>query len=585
MPRATSPRTVSRPVPVPRLLLCLLLLLAVPSLLAQGETRAPAAPATAAAAEVVIKPELQERLRSAIDSIERRQRELTELRKLRTKEPSPDLDREIEQLGKQIADLRQQFVGLATNDFTLLQSGAAASQGINWQEELIQVIYPLLRELNALTAKPRQVEKLKLEIDRLRSESAVLAAASTQLETTLTNTRDSTVRRSLTALQQELRERGIDNEQKLATLQYQLDELERDTKPLLTSILSGARSFVTNIGLHLGLAIGLGAVGFSLVQLIGRMALRVARGKREERAGSLGGLLTFTIKITSWLTALFVYLMVLYALDSWVILGLTVIVLLAAIFGLKDVLPDYLVEIRTLLDFGSIRQGERLAFKGLTWRIADLDVYTTLHNPALDGLLRVPLTQISRLSSRPYHKEEPWFPCQTGDWVLMSDGAYGQVRMQTPDIVQLNFGESTINYLTENFLDARPQNLSSGFLAITTFRLDYRHQREATTTIPEQLLADLERRMAAQEEFGHLCTEISVEFAGVGTSSLDYRILASFTGAAADRYYRIQRWLQRSAVDSANDRGWTVPHQQVAVRRTPSPAAATVPAATPDDDG
>ncbi len=576
-------RHLPRPAPVARLLLGLLLLLAIaapPQTLAQ--TRAPASPP--ASAEAVIKPELQDRLRSTIDSIERRQRELAELRKLRAKEPSPELEKEIEQLSQQISDLRQQFVGLATNDFTLLQPGAAA-QGINWQDELIQVIYPLLRELNALTAKPRQIEKLKLEISRLRSENAVLAAALTQLEGTLTDTRDSAVRRSLTALQQELRERSADNEQKLAAQQYQLDELERETKPLLTSMLNGARSFVTNIGLHLGLAIGLGAVGFSLVQLIGRAAMRIAHGKREERKGSLGGLLTFSIKVISWLTALFVYLMVLYALDSWVILGLTVIVLLAAIFSLKDVLPDYLVEIRTLLDFGSIRQGERLAFKGLVWRIADLDVYTTLHNPALDGLLRVPLTQISRLSSRPYHKEEPWFPSQTGDWLLMSDGAYGQVRLQTPDLVQLNFGESTINYRTEDFLSARPQNLSSGFPAVTTFRLDYRHQSEATTTIPQRLRDDLEQRMAGQKDFGHLCTEISVEFSGVNDSALNYRIIALFSGAAADRYYRIQRWLQRCAVDSANRHGWTVPSQRIAVH--PAHPADNAPGVSPtlDNDG
>jgi len=347
-------------------------------------------------------------------------------------------------------------------------------------------------------------------------------------------------------------------------LQHQLDELEREAEPLLTSMLKGAKSFVSNVGFHFGLAVLLGVSAYYLILLLGRLALRAARGEHEERLASVERLITFVIKALGWLVGLFIYLMVLYALDSWVILGLTVIVLIGMAFSLKNVLPDYLVEMRTLLNFGSIRQGERINFNGLPWRIAELDVYTTLHNPALDGLLRVPLTQLSRSSSRPYHKDEPWFPCQTGDWVLLSDTIFGQVKVQTPDIVQLNVADSTVNYRTENFLNARPQILSTGFTVASTFGLDYRHQAEATTTIPERLRSHLEQTLADQD-FGTHCQHLSVELSAAGASSLDFRLIATFSGAAADRYFRIQRWLQRGAVECANRHGWAIPFPQIVV--------------------
>jgi hypothetical protein len=555
------------------LLFCLILI--APSQAETPSETSRAAPEPAAE-EAVIKPSLDERLRGVIESIERRQRELSELRRQRAKEPSPELDKAIEQTSKQISDLRQQFVGLATNDFTLLQAGVAPDLTINWQDELIQVIYPLLRELNALTAKPRQIEKLKMEISLQQTQSSALNAALARLESALAETHDRRVQRALAALQADLRERQIESEQKLTALTHQLEELERGSKPLLQSILSGARNFITSVGLHFGMAVALGLLAFYLIQLIGHLLLRGVRNDNELRLASIERLITFVIKAVGWLLGLFVYLMVLYALDSWVIFGLTVIVLIGAAFSLKNLLPDYLVEVRTLLNFGSIRQGERITFNGLPWRIAELDVYTTLHNPALDGLLRVPLTQISRLSSRPYHKEEPWFPSRTGDWVLLNDNTFGQIRLQTPDIVQLAFGESTIHYRTEHFLNARPQNLSGGFTVATTFGLDYQHQAEATTTILERLQAELEQRITEQE-FGPHCLGIGVDFAGAGTSSLDYRLLATFTGAAADRYFRIQRWLQRCAVDSANRNGWVIPFPQVVVHRASGADAERLP--------
>jgi small-conductance mechanosensitive channel len=56
-----------------------------------------------------------------------------------------------------------------------------------------------------------------------------------------------------------------------------------------------------------------------------------------------------------------------------------------------------------------------------------------------------------------------------------------------------------------------------------------------------------------------------VEFDEAAASSLNLFIYASFTGDAADSYFRIRRTLQSLAVDACNTNGWVIPFNQVTV--------------------
>jgi hypothetical protein len=179
--------------------------------------------------------------------------------------------------------------------------------------------------------------------------------------------------------------------------------------------------------------------------------------------------------------------------------------------------------------------------------------------------MRMPLTQISKLSSRPSQLNEPWFPTDVNDYVLLLDGMFGRVEFQSPETVQINAGDAIVNYRTEHFLNQRPQNLTKrGFTVATDFGIDYRHQGEATTTIVDTLRYELEGAIQ-QTEFNQHRTAINVELKAASASSLDFRINASFKGEAADMYFRIQRWLQKFAIDCANKHGWEIPFPQMTV--------------------
>ena len=53
------------------------------------------------------------------------------------------------------------------------------------------------------------------------------------------------------------------------------------------------------------------------------------------------------------------------------------------------------------------------------------------------------------------------------------------------------------------------------------------------------------------------------------TSSLDFRILASFDGKVANEYYAIKRLIQKASVEVSNREGWVIPFQQLTLHYDP----------------
>ncbi|MGI9522573.1 MAG: hypothetical protein ACR2PG_13090 [Hyphomicrobiaceae bacterium] len=75
---------------------------------------------------------------------------------------------------------------------------------------------------------------------------------------------------------------------------------------------------------------------------------------------------------------------------------------------------------------------------GVPWRAKQLDFYTDLENPALDGgAFTLPVRELVGLHSRLAASREPWFPTKRGDWVQLKDDRLGQAISQTPELVQI----------------------------------------------------------------------------------------------------------------------------------------------------
>lgn len=360
------------------------------------------------------------------------------------------------------------------------------------------------------------------------------------------------------------KEQQISSQQAVA--EYQLNQLEKvnSFETLLNSTQDILKIFFKNRGKNLLFSL----LAFLSVLLALRVFHRfIYQFSPIHRKGTHPFLIRLTDVIYHLLTfvgAAGASVIVLYSSGDWVLLTLVIIFFLGIAWTAKQGFPRYWDQFKLLLNLGTVRENERIVYNGIPWKVASLNLYSHLENPELKaGRIRLPLRYLIDLNSRPYHPDEPWFPCKVMDWVILSDGTFGRVISQAPDTVQLLLlGDSRKTYLTEEFLRLNPTDLSTGFCVRETFGIDYTHQSLCTQEIPERLREMLIKKLG-EAGYGAYLINLSVEFKSAAASSLDFEIIADFSGEAAQYYRRFPRFLQSVCVDACNEHGWIIPFTQI----------------------
>ena len=137
--------------------------------------------------------------------------------------------------------------------------------------------------------------------------------------------------------------------------------------------------------------------------------------------------------------------------------------------------------------------------------------------------------------------------------------------MQTSETVKLELlGGEDISYRTLDFLAMSPMNLSDGFRLWITFGIDYTHQQEATTIIPETIESAVIDALK-EKEYAESINSIHVHFKEASSNSLDIEVLADFNGIAGPDYDILHRTIQQICVDTCNRHNWIIPFQQVKI--------------------
>ena len=526
-------------------------------------------PAAAPEETVIEEQSLQDKLLGTVESIKAKEKELKLLeQKIKTSTDQNFLkqaDQEVAEYREIITELNKEFVDLAAGGAKLYAEPKQPEQEFDWREDLRTIAGPMLDQLKKITQHPRKIEELETNLTYWSSREAELKKAIDNLTATLSLINNPKLKKELQDLLNTAQSRHTSAQQRLDLLNSDLMRLREQGNPIWNSLGKTTKTIAISMGLHFMAALAAAVIAYYIIFLAGMIPLALLGRKRPRQIVFLERLINLVRRMLGILLAVFVFMMMLYGLNEWIILGLSVVLIAAVLMGLRNAVPQYLVEFRTLLNIGSIRQNERLNYVGIPWRINRLDVYTHLHNPLLDGHLRVSLTDICRLTSRPYHDDEPWFPTREGDVVILEDDVFGKVIRQTPDIVELEFGDSIFTYPTPMFLEKRPRNLSkNGFTVFETFGVDYSHQAAITKTILPIYKQELTTALAASPYQQHN-TYLEVEFDKANTSSLDFKILASFTGEEAENFYRIKRFIQKASVEAANKHGWIIPFQQITI--------------------
>ncbi|CDH43560.1 hypothetical protein [Candidatus Contendibacter odensensis] len=527
------------------------------------------------ALQPVEPPSQEEQLRTLLDTIKEVETERAtlsrQLKRTADTAEAKQLNDRIEQIANRLKELQTAFEQLATGGISGLELQRQAGAAFNWQKELEDVLRPLFDELKQLTERPRTIERLRSERTMYQNQIQTADAAMAHIEKTLMTMEDPVVKKALKATLEQWQSYQEDASSHLQRINIQLERLAAPTQEPGQGLAVTLQEFANGRGLNLVLALG----GFTLMYLVlaglGRLVGRVMNRGREPGTRRTARVVALCFRVLTLILALFVASLILYARGDWLLLGLLILLVISFLWGLRQSLPRYMQEIRTLLSMGGVREGERVIYEGVPWKITSLNLYSTLHNPLLRrGVLRLPLDRMVSLQSRPYAPQEPWFPSQENDIVILDGDIYGKVLLQTPEVVQLQVIGATTSYTVANYLGKNPRNLSrDGFAVPMVVGLDYRHQGEILTGIVPALRTYLEEQLKEQPFHPYLTT-LLVEFNEAASSSLNLLLVAVFTGAGADHYWSIRRFLQRATVSACNQYGWTIPFDQLTVHLPPA---------------
>lgn len=492
-----------------------------------------------------------------------------ELKSATSDERKQELTARIEAEKERVKLLRGNFRDIVGgSEAAEYESKADDEKSLGLQEQVSEVLQPLVSALREPTSQLREMEELRAKLAEWESRKGKAERVLERIRNLEKQAEDERVKSELATARRLWEGRQAEASGQVEVLAVQVEERERHTPSLWQAVSGMFKGFWKTRGLNVLFAIAAALVVYFGIRRLYKWVrewIPLTRKSRNSLVGRASDILSIGLAL---IFAIIIVLLVFYIRGDWLLLTLAAVLLISAIWAGKNALPPYIEQIRTLLNLGSVREGERLIYRNLPWRVKSLGFYTILSNPNLEGgELRVPLVEVMRMVSRDADEKEPWFPNKADDWVILEGDNYGKVIRQTPEqVVLLKLGGSLKTYQIDEYLSLSPENLSRGFRVSSTFGIDYRHQAIATSDVLEILGSALGKRL--YEEFGreHV-RSVSVEFKAAASSSLDYEILVDFNGELASRYRFINRLIQRICVDVCNGHGWTIPFTQVTVHQ------------------
>lgn len=519
--------------------------------------------------------DIAKRLVELDDQIELRETELVSFRESikgqTTDQLSVDQKAELENRRGDLRSLKATFEQIALGGLDTGAMQPELPKSYDWQAELLEVLRPVLASLKDLTDKPRRVEATRQRIIQLDRQIKVTQEALQSLEKLNGTVVDKDVREELKTMNGDWSQRRLDLSSQRDVAQIQLSTMLDESRSNWEIVREAGIEFFEGRGLTLSIA----ALAAAFVWLLVRLVLLVVR--RIRRIGGQSGKQR-KVKLrrdrafrylSRFFTGVLMALAVLgtfYARSDVFLLALSILVIVGLALGLRHILPRFYAEIRLLLDFGSVRDSERILYEGVPMQVKEMSTFAILANPMLKGFIRLPLSELTEKNSHPA-ANDPWFPTRENDYVMLGDGSFAQVVEQSVDTVVLRQLGAVRHLRTADFFAAAPSNLSmDGFMVPVTFGIAYRHQLISLTEVPQKIREAVDKMIENADWHEH-CTGVIVEFKEAATNSLDYLIIVKMAGDAAGSYFGIGRAVQRTLVALCNEQDWEIPFAQLTVHQ------------------
>ncbi|MGM0418983.1 MAG: hypothetical protein ACQEQS_09690, partial [Thermodesulfobacteriota bacterium] len=496
-------------------------------------------------------------------------KERIELKRKRLEQTSSEtekenLSQELDKLDKQLNEVNKDFERIATGvDISLFSD--SKDDSFDWKEEIVSLIKPGINELKRATLKSRQKSNLQESIENAEKMLIQAENAVNNIKDLMDESENQNVKDSLYKLLVEWRgtKAQLANRKKVA--EHKLQQMEKEEKSFVESTQESVKAFFKSKGLYLFTAVVVSILIVFILRFLYAFASKRIKGFNAETKPFHVKAFELGFRIVSFCSVIISIILVFYIAQDWTLLSFTIIFLLGLGWGLKNTIPKLWMQGRLMLNIGPVREGEKINYLGVPWFVRDINFYTKLENPDLGVNLRVPIAEMLDMISRPFKSEEPWFPCRQNDWVILSDGTRGKIASLTHEMIELEMrGGAIKTYLTSDFLELSPLNLSKNFRIKVTFGLSYSLQDIITDTIPEKITEYINLKIK-EENFDELLLLLRTEFEQAGSSSLDLVVIADFKGEAGELYNRIKRKIQSWCVEASTQNNWEIPFPQLTV--------------------
>lgn len=482
------------------------------------------------------------------------------------------LESDLEKVNRKQNDLRFQFIETVSN--INLEKKSQQSVKTELSEDIKQIIDPVITGFKKISERPREIQSLQDKIRFYETKIRDTKKAIDSLKEYRKNLKDKTLK--ITIDKSIKLSKSLKKEYKIKRedAQFKLIKLENNEQSLVSTFGGVIFDFIKTKGKNLLLALLIFFLFFWGLSLGQDKIINAIMSKIRNEVDYPGQIhwvvrpLKVIYGLLTFLTAFFFGVTTLYVLNDWVLVTLILFMIAAIIWSSKHYIPQYYEQFKIVLNLGSVREGERVLYNNLPWKIKALGYYCRLVNPALSGgFIRISSKELVNNYSRPVGDKEPWFPTRNDDWVELNDGTYGKVVMQTPEMVDIKMIGDEHKYIaTTDYLGMNPINLSQGYAIEFLFGVDYSHQKIIFSELIPNFINTIKERL--EEEFSEnraYFKEFSIDFAQAGASSLDLRFFLKLDGPMAAKKRLLERRIQSYFVEVCNSHDYIIPFNQLTV--------------------
>ncbi len=464
----------------------------------------------------------------------------------------------------------KRFLFIETITTVNLSDAKLKKKETSFSDDIKQILDPALNTFKKISQKPRQVQELKEEIDVLQGQYDNAVKAKKRLADFIQTNKNKNLKWKLRESLKMTEDLISSLKVKLEDLQFKILKIEESDESIVTTFSSLIFEFIKTKGKNLILSLMvfilfIWGFRFGETRFIDLMLLKLKKSERESYQWVVRPIKVM-YKVVASFIAFAMAILTLYVLNDWVLVTIILIAVAAFLWSSKQYLPTFMEQSKIVLNLGSVREGERVIYYGLPWRIDSLGYYCKLTNPRLSGAyLRINTKELINSHSRRPLGDEPWFPTKEGDWVEVQD-SFGEVVLQSPEqvIVRLIGGERKF-FAAKEFYNFQPKNLSKGFAIELMLGFDYSHQKIILSEIVPKIKEIEETLYKKHKELKSSVEDVKIDFYQAGTSSLDIRFFLRCKGKVAPMKLMIERSIQQEYVKVCNENGYIIPFNQLTV--------------------